>query len=202
MVAAGAAALSWRASRAANHAAGTLAAIERDRRHSELCPQFRLTWQPAHHAPKLRVTLLGPPTLTQIDSLTVSIRNDIHTRGEGQLLAGSATQDQVKNLIWGPYRFRPGTGPGEARADDSGRATSYQAALPVGEQLTYQLEPTAPGGWMRNTTQDDWMASFGGTVRLALEAGHAEHGSWTIPAELDTASNVQPITVTVPLSVA
>ena len=46
--------------------------------------------------------------------------------------------------MWAPYRFTPGTGPGEARADRHGREIAYQAPLPAGEELAFQLERTRP----------------------------------------------------------
>jgi len=49
--------------------------------------------------------------------------------------------------VWEPYRFTPGTGPGQARADRDGREITYQAPLPAGEELAFQLEPTRPGSW-------------------------------------------------------
>ena len=41
----------------------------------------------------------------------------------------------MKQQIWGSYRFTPGVGPDEARADRTGRETGYNGTLPVGEAL-------------------------------------------------------------------
>lgn len=67
VAAAGIAAWAARQSRSsaqqANTAAGTLAAIERDRRHSELTPRFRVTvksWNGGSEHLRLCVMLLGP----------------------------------------------------------------------------------------------------------------------------------------------
>lgn len=51
--------------------------------------------------------LLGPPSLARIDKLTTTVRDDHFRRGDGQLLAGGPTRDQIKEQIWGPYRFSP-----------------------------------------------------------------------------------------------
>lgn len=191
-VAAGVAAWAARQSRIsaqrANAAAEVMAEIERDRRHSELTPRFRVAvepWGPGTDMLKLRVMLLGPPGLDHLDAVTVRIRNDHFRRGEGMLLAAGPTRDQVRNHIWGPYMFTPGTGPDEARADRTGRVTAYEATLPVGEELLFQLEPTRPGSWMTGTSQEDWQRQCGSVVRIAIDAVHAKHGKWTLPCEID-----------------
>jgi hypothetical protein len=205
VAAAGVAAWAARQSRSsaqqANAAAGTLAEIERDRRHSELTPRFRVTVESRNGGSepqrRLRVMLLGPPGLDHLDSLTIRIRDDHFRRGEGLLLPGGPTRDQIRAHIWGPYMFTPGTGPDEARADRTGRVTEYNADLPVGEELPFQLEPTCPGSWMEGTTQEDWQRQRGTVIRLAIDARHNEHGTWTIPCEID-ASNADGTTVIIP----
>lgn len=172
----------------ANDAAAALTDIERDRRHSELTPRFRVIvepWGPGTDTMKLRVMLLGPPGLDHLDAVTVRIRDDHFRRGEGLLLAGGPTREQVKTHIWGPYMFTPGTGPDEARAEPTGRVTEYKAELPVGEELPFQLDPTRPGSWMTGMSQEDWQRQRGTVIRLAIDAIHAQHGKWTLPCEVD-----------------
>ncbi|GIJ29803.1 hypothetical protein Vqi01_49650 [Micromonospora qiuiae] len=142
--------------------------------------------------------LIGPPGLDRIDRLTVTIRNDHFRRGEGdhrQSMDGP-TQEEIRDYIWGPYRFTPGTGPDDARADRLGRETVYDTALPIGEELPYQLEQTMPGHWMRSMTQQGWLQQRGPIVRLAFTAEHQTHGTWYLPCEIDTTN--MPITVIVP----
>jgi hypothetical protein len=187
-VAAWAARLSRSSSQQANAAAGSLAEIERDRRHSELTPRFRIIvdpWGSGTDVRRLRVMLLGPPGLDRVDSLTVRIRDDHFRRGEGMLTAAGPTREQVKAHIWGPYMFTAGTGPDQARANATGRVTEYDQALPVGEELPFQLEPTRPGSWMTGMTQQAWQDQRGNVIRLAIVATHAEHGTWTLPCEID-----------------
>lgn len=197
VTAAGIAAWAARQSRSsaeqANLAAGALADIERDRRHSELTPRFWVRVEPGGEGTdvkRLRVMLVGPPGLDHLDSLTVRIRDDHFRRGEGMLLAGGPSREQVKNHIWGPYMFTPGTGPDEARADGTGRVTAYEASLPVGEELPFQLEQTRPGSWMGNMSQEDWQRQRGTVIRLAIDATHNEHGTWTLPCEIDVARRI------------
>lgn len=83
----------------ANRAATTLARIEEDRRHAELCPRFRVLSGPIgqadyHDTFRLRLVVVGPPPLGQLDRLTVTIRDDFHTRGEGFLTAGGPSESR------------------------------------------------------------------------------------------------------------
>ena len=185
----------------ANAAAETLAGIERDRRRSELTPRFRIAWEPANpgvDALTMRIMLTGPPGLDRVDRLTVRIRNDHFRRDDWPLTAGGPTREQVQQQIWGPYRFRPHTGPDDARADEHGRVTVYDHEVPVGEQLQFLLEPTVPPSWSRDASGEWWRGMVGTVIRLALEAERTGHGRWTLPAELDTAPLSRPGVITVP----
>ncbi len=89
----------------ANRAANTLAHIERDRRHAELCPRLQISCAPPgeadyHGVLVLRVFLVGPHALGQLDKLTLTIRDDHHRRGDGRLL----TPDPPKNKAFRAYR--------------------------------------------------------------------------------------------------
>jgi hypothetical protein len=145
---------------------------------------------------RLRVMLAGPHGLDRLDRVTVSIRDDHFRRGEGQQIAGGPTPEQVKRQIWGPYRFTPATGPDEARADSTGRTTVYDADLPLGEELPFQLEHTTPPPWATGTNEPDWLRQRGTVLRLAFTAEHHEYGTWTLPCEIDTATC--PVSVYVP----
>jgi hypothetical protein len=177
------------AARQSASAAAALTAIERDRRRSELTPRFRVTCEPANpgtDALTLRVMLLGPPALHRLESLTVAIRDDLFQRAEIPPLAGGPTPEQVKEHIWGPYRFTPGTGPGaHARADETGRVTAC-GPLPVGEGLTFHLEPTRPGQWMTGTTDPDWRRMQGTVIRLLLDARIDDDWWWILRCEIET----------------
>lgn len=143
----------------------------------------------------MRVTLLGPSGLDRLDRLAVAVRNDHFRRGEGYRSPTGPSPEEIRQHIWGPYRFVPGTGPDEARADSMGRETLYRAQLPMGEELPYELEPTQPGRWMTSTSVEQWRNERGSVLRLRLEAEHTEHGKWYIPCEIDVAA--LPVTVNV-----
>jgi hypothetical protein len=166
-----------------------LARIELERRQAELTPKFLLRcepWTAGNDSDlRLRVMLTGPISLGRIDGLTVTIRDDHFRRGEGSLIAGGPSREQVKEQIWGPYRFRPGTGPDEARADDTGRVTVYDAELPIGEGLPYFLERTRPPSWATHMTQESWNEHRGPLIRLLLEPWRNDYGKWSLPCEVD-----------------
>jgi hypothetical protein len=195
-IAAVAARQSNKSSGKANQAAGALADIEQDRRHSELTPRFRVRVEPwtagNDQDLRLRVMLTGPTGLDRIDGLTVKIRDDHFRRGEGTLTAGGPTREEIKAHVWGPYRFRPGTGPDESRADDDGRVTAYEAELPIGEELPYLLERTRPPAWATSMTQEKWNEQRGPVIRIVLEASHNDHGWWILPCEIDLSTDHDP----------
>ena len=199
-IAAVAAWLSRSSAQEANAAAKALTLIEQGRRHSELTPRFQVIARPANpgiEALTLRIMLMGPPGLDHVNGLTVRIRDDDFMRGEIMPLAGGPTREQVEEQIWGPYRFTPGTGPGEqARADSSGRETRC-GLLPVGEELRFHLEPTRPGTWM-NMSMEDWRHQRGNVIRLTLDAFHDVHGWWIQPCEIDMGSGGGKVTASVP----
>jgi hypothetical protein len=195
-IAAVAARQSHRSAQQSNEVAGELAGIERGRRQSELTPRFRVRCEPwgagNDQDLRLRVMLTGPPGLDRIDGLTVKIRDDHFRRGENTPTAGGPAREQIKEQVWGPYRFRPGTGPDEARADSTGRVTAYDAELPIGEELPYFLERTRPPFWATSMSQEQWNAQRGPVIRLGLEAWHNDHGRWTLPCEIDLSADNDP----------
>lgn len=144
-----------------------MTAIESERRKSELSPRLRVTCEPFNPGSegilRLRVALTGPPGLDRLDRLTVTVRNDHHRRGEGQFQQhmDGPTREEIKQHVWGPYRFTPHTGPDDAQADGMGRQVVYYKSLPVGEDLPYQLERTHPGHWMRSYMQESWLLERG-----------------------------------------
>jgi hypothetical protein len=189
-VAAWAARQSRQSAQDANAAASSLVRIETDRRHSELCPYFKVTceeWGPGQPMARMRIQFLGPAALGHLGSLTMSIRDDDFTRAEYATYAGGPPADEIKRQIWGPYRFTPGTGPHPAHADSTGRTTPFNHELPVGEILVFQLEPTTPPLWSNGMTPEEWQRDRGTLLRLAFDAKHPEFGSWTLACEIDLA---------------
>ena len=194
--------LSRSSAREANEAAKTLTRIEVDRRQSELCPRFRVSCEKPgpgdyHGVLRLRVLLVGPHALKQLDNLTLTIRDDLHRRADRSRSSIDPSREDIARQIWGPYRFTPSTGPDDARADDTGRVTPYDATLPVGEALVYQLEPNPQPSWSTGTTQQQWQQQQGTAIRLAFDAVSAEFGSWRLTCELDVGNSGDRVVVDV-----
>ena len=204
-VAAWAAHQSRSSSTAANKAASTMAQIERERRHSELCPRFRVSCAPLgtgnveyYGRFDLRVFLVGPPALLQLDKLTVTIRDDWHRRGDWARLTIDPNSEEIKRQIWGSYRFTPGTGPDDASADSTGRETIYEAALPVGETLLYQMEANPPPPWAKQMPLEQWQQQQGTLLRVLFIGERAGFDPWRLACELDVGSSGETVTIEVP----
>jgi type II secretory pathway pseudopilin PulG len=169
-------------------AAETAAALEVERRHDELTPVFRFACRPVNPGVdtlRLTVSLVGPPELKRLDALTVTIRDDHPWRAQGTPLAGGPTPEEIAAQIWGPYTFTPGISSGSgAGADPTGRTTPTNG-MPVGEELPFQLEPTRPPAWSKQSWQD-WQRERGTLLRLALECHRDGYEPWTLTYEIKT----------------
>ncbi|MGC3000674.1 hypothetical protein ACPF8X_20515 [Streptomyces sp. G35A] len=129
----------------------------------------------------LRVHLEGPPGLLPHGKveITVSIRNDNPHRGDGPQLAGTASLEEVRAHIWGPWKFSA-----DGR-DDTGRTVAPQH-LAVGEWTRYGLIPTSPPTWSASAT-DDWRRDYANEpVRLSITA-RSKDSEWTVPLEAPVA---------------
>jgi hypothetical protein len=155
---------------------------DRARRHRGLTPSFLVhvePWAEGSDLMRLRLVQQGPSSIDHLDSLTLHIYNDdSYWPDERNVVANGHNYDDVRNQVWAPYRFTPGSGPGEARADVNGREVAYEALLPAGEELAFQLEPTRPGTWTGSMTQEEWQRQRGNVIRLGITPAHAEHGTW------------------------
>jgi hypothetical protein len=165
---------------------------DRHRRHVELAPSFLVhvePWAEGSDLMRLRIVQQGPPSIDHLDSLALSICNDdSYWPNERNVTANGHNYDEVRNQVWAPYRFTPGTGPGEAHADPHGRDTTYEAPLPAGEELAFQLEPTRPGTWTGGMTQQEWQRQRGNVIRLAITATNPDHGTWHLGGKISVAA--------------
>jgi hypothetical protein len=183
----------WYARRQAVAAEGATE-LEASRRHEEMTPRLRVTINADVTVNlRLRVFLAGPAELGRLDGLTVTIRDDRPGRAGESRIAGGSSREEVAAQVWGPFRFVPGSGPGDQVADAAGRVTPT-AGMPVGESRVFVLTPTEPppsSSW----TQLQWRGEVGTAIRLQLECSRAGE-SWSLPCEINSASF--PVTVEVP----
>ncbi|MGH3399547.1 MAG: hypothetical protein ACRDPO_33160 [Streptosporangiaceae bacterium] len=161
--------------------------VEMRARHDELTPVFRVQvepWAEGSDLMRLRVTQDGPPGLDRLDSLMLHISNDdSYWPDERNITAKGHNYDEVENQVWAPYRFTPGTGPGQARADRHGREVTHEARLASGDELSFQLEPTRPGSWA-GMPAEQWQRQRGRKLRLGITAVHQDHRPWHLLAQV------------------
>ncbi|TFI30182.1 hypothetical protein [Streptomyces sp. 4R-3d] len=155
----------WRAAHRSAGTAHTIAAIERARRLEERRPQIECSlhepWTDGQAI--LKVDLIGPDSLGQLDALSVRVDND---DAEHILLTpgGGVTQADYDAHIWGPFRFSPGINDSDAE----GRNTA-EFPMTVGRGRPFAMERTRPGHWMTGKTYDDWQNDYRNEpVRLVI----------------------------------
>ncbi|MEV5653721.1 hypothetical protein [Streptomyces sp. NPDC052291] len=170
----------YKTAREANRTAGAVAQIERDRWHTEMTPQVQLRFDTSGGAPHVVVKFLGPAPLTRIQTV-VRIRDD-RERGSSQA-SGAPTAQQVSDVVWGPYRLRPGID----GADPQGRAVAPFELVHRG-QTRFALEPTPAPSWYPSAQM--WRDDYDGTkLRLWVECSAQGHKPWTLSADLTTATS-------------
>ncbi|MFD9587623.1 hypothetical protein ACFWBM_23395 [Streptomyces sp. NPDC059980] len=187
-IAAGAAALSgvaaygaWKASSEANKAAwhanetaASVAQIERDRWHKELTPRLRIKIQNSPHD-VLYIRFDGPGALGEI-TVQITIRDDFD-RSRLPHLAGTPTADQRAQVIWGPYRFRPGVDD----ADPMGRSVPAFPLTP-GDRHRLALDPSLRPPWYEgNDREQRWRDEYRHSpIRLVARCTAHGHKPWDL----------------------
>ena len=123
---------------AAAVASKSTAALEGERRHEELTPQLAITaTRPDDDSSpaEMELELTGPPGLGGLDEVMIRIRDDMPDRVPGH--GSQLTEEQVSEVIWGPYRLNPGV-----RGTDSRGRAHGPFPLPVHEPYPLDLEQT------------------------------------------------------------
>lgn len=190
VVAAGIAAWAARQSRKsaaeANAAAGTLATIERDRRHDELAPEFELkfTETGGDHA-NLLVALAGGCRMESLDEVTFTILDETGKDHWSGGLPGSVTQEEAEAFVWGPWEFNTA-----ARAQIETNRQSKPRAYSRVSGKTWALLPlkrTYPGHWMSTYSPQQWQEEYADQpVRLLIICRREGYESWELLREVMT----------------
>jgi hypothetical protein len=163
----------------ANRTSSALAKTERERRHTELTPEFQV-WcdviSPNHL--KLTLWLRGPAGLDKIDRLTVSIRDNKRVSASP---VGSPTSEQVDKQIWGPRRFSPHV----MGASSDGRNATYLDLI-RGDEAVFQLEKTPPGSWMMSGGTLEWWETLGisRAIKISIHCEKSGLEPWTVPWDI------------------
>ncbi|GAA3938234.1 hypothetical protein [Actinoplanes auranticolor] len=163
----------------ARKATQTLTDIEARREWRELTPTFELTLRAVtEEYADLRVELAGPTALGRLDEIKLTVRDDQHGRGASSI-AGGPTDEQIRNHVWGAYRFRRGVDGGS----DSGRSVA-PFPLPIGEFTRKAMDQQVPPQWAKHLTKADWQRQYAGKpVRFLLDCRRDGFPPWRVPIE-------------------
>ncbi|MGX1885403.1 hypothetical protein [Streptomyces sp. NPDC055287] len=113
---------------------------------------------------------------------TVLKIRDVEERGASQL-GGGPTAQQVADVIWGPYRFRPGID----GADQRGRAVAPVVLVHRGH-TRFALESTLVPSWY--ASRQAWRDEYDGKkLRLWVQCSAAGHKPWVLSADVSTATS-------------
>jgi hypothetical protein len=177
----------WREAKRANQQAQRaheqaqeLLTLEKARRRDDLTPQFDLAVEAAGDVlggpMELRVKLMGPDGLGQLDQVAITIRDD-RPRGPSSTTGGPSAED-IARQVWGPWRFRPAVD----GADKLGRSLA-PFSLGVGEQRSFLLEETSPPPWSAESL-DQWQTTYQfSALPLTLTCELDGHEPWILRRE-------------------
>jgi len=173
---------SWRTAGKANETAGKVAAIERQRRHSELTPQFQVTCTEPKTGPGsagMHVTLTGPAGLDHLDEVTISILDETGQDHWGHGLPQGVASEEAALFVWGPWEFNTAA---SAQVSDNRttRARSYSRVS--GKNWDHlSLQRTRPGRWMTGMSSAQWERQHGGKpIRLLITCRLAGYDQWLL----------------------
>ncbi|MER7952036.1 hypothetical protein ABTY59_32060 [Streptomyces sp. NPDC096079] len=178
---------SWKTAQRAHGTAESVAQIERDRWHTELTPQFaaRIVGQDGR-LEGLDVRFNGPVGLGRLDAVRLTIRND-RDRSNDPVLGAGPTAEQRAEVIFGPFRFRPGTDD----ADPLGR-TLGPFTLDVHDEHRLALDPSLAPFWYEGAEgAQRWRHDHPDSenLRLWIDCEAKGHKPWKLSVEVGWTGN-------------
>jgi hypothetical protein len=173
---------SWSATARASDTAAALAAIERDRWHAELTPEFKISvvrLGPGTQRLRFRLELVGPTALPGLQSVSVRIRDDEVERAP--VSAPPPTAEDIAEHIWGPARFVPGI---DGVRGNGRTANLWRVARGAAKRL--DMEPTQPPFWQTYPeAQLVWLLDYKNEpVRLWITCEAEGHRPWFLHYEV------------------
>lgn len=177
-----AAAGAWMAARRSNATADAVAAIERDRWHADLTPEFEITLGRSEGDRRtLDVQLVGPLPLRRLDSVAISIGSSDDAERTDRL-PGGPSQEEIDAQVWGPYRFTHG-----ADGADTNGHTVQPVPMEVGRGRPFSVERTRPPYWQEgNDREERWRDQWlGKPIKLVLTCRRDGFAPWVVPYEID-----------------
>jgi type II secretory pathway pseudopilin PulG len=175
VAAAGAVAAVWYARRSARSsatsaaAAETTAALDSQRRHAELTPQFEIICTVGNNGVgdqgELRLALAGPTGLDRLDEVTVAILDEAGADHWARGFPTGVSEEDARRFVWGPWEFNIG-----ASAQVTGNRTTRPRpySRPDGKNWDrLSLVRTRPGRWM-DMSPEQWQKQCEGPIRLQI----------------------------------
>lgn len=188
-VAAIAARQSLNSAKEANAAAGSLAAIERDRRHDELTPVFDLQFTTAGGDKAVLKVMLSGGRLESLDEVTLTILDDQDHWAAG--LPDGVTQDEAEAFVWGPYEFdisafAPFVSNRQSRPRPYSRLSAKDWEL-------LPLTRTGPPKWRSSYGGGLWRKQYADKpIRLLITCRRKGDEPWTLQKDVYTKQEVGP----------
>src|SRR5580658_9938383 len=103
---------SARSAEAAAAAAEKTAALDAERRHAELTPEFEIACTAGENGVsdhgELKVTLTGPDGLDRLDELTIVILDESGANHWGHGYPSGVSEEDARRFVWGPWEFSTG----------------------------------------------------------------------------------------------
>jgi len=131
-------------------AASATAALDSQRRHDELAPEFdiRITAGESgvgDHAER-RVALTGPAGLDRLDEVTIAILDEAGVNHWAHGLPDKVSPEEARRFVWRPWEFNTGA---SAQVTDNRTTRRRSYSRPDGKNWDrLGLTRTRPGHWM------------------------------------------------------
>ena len=160
---------SARSAETAAAAAKKTAALDADRRHTELTPEFEIACTAGGNGTgdrgELRVTLTGPDSLNRLDEVTIVILDESGADHWGYGYPTGVDEDEARQFVWGPWEFNTGA---SAQVTDNRTTRPRPYSCTDGRNWDrLSLTRTRPGRWM-SLSPEQWQKQTEGPVRLQI----------------------------------
>lgn len=166
-------------------AAAKTAALDADRRHAELTPEFDVTCTAGANGidaiGELRVKLTGPAGLDRLDEVTIVILDEAGADHWAHGYPNGVSEEEARRFVWAPWEFNTG-----ASAQVAGNRTTRPRPYSRADGQNWDrlsLTRTRPGHWMA-TTQEQWQKQIAGPVRLQITARRGSD-QWVLLQEVE-----------------
>jgi hypothetical protein len=182
-IAAWAARQSHSAASQANAAAGSLAAIERGRRHDELTPEFELKFTGTGPSSANLQVMLSGGSLESLDEVTLTILDETGKDHWSGGLPSTLTQEQAQAFVWGPWEFNAAAAT-QVVSNRESRPRPYSRVSGKNWDLL-PLTRTYPGHWMSTYSQQQWQEEYEDQpIRLLITCRREGYEPWTLLPEV------------------